>query len=370
MSSHNDRTKPICNSARTRRRRPGVLDGKERKGSMSGRDYNIGVFMPSDAAGVAQLFREVYGDGYPVKIVYNPEELVAAFENNEYIPVVARTQDDRIVGFSSLYRSAPHKGVYETGQFLVSPDYRDTPIFGMLSRFAVKAASTITGLEVLFAENVCNHTLTQRAGILFKHRETAMEIDLMPAEAYERDDTAPGRVSTVNMFRTFVSQPHIVHVPLVYEEPVRYIYDGFDDSRTLVSSTAGLPSGGPTEISTRVFDFAQLARATVHQVGTDFERALDAEEKRIAGTRCTVIQVWLNLSWPWIGAVVNILRGRGFFLGGILPRWFGEDGFLMQKVLHRPNWEGIHLYTDRAAHILRFIRDDWEKNRNRKLSLI
>ena len=73
------------------------------------------------------------------------------------------------------------------------------------------------------------------------------------------------------------------------------------------------------------------------------------------------IQVWLKLSWPWTGAVVNILRDRGFFLGGILPRWFGEDGFLMQKILHRPNWEGISLHTNRAAQILGFIRNDWER---------
>ncbi len=328
---------------------------------MSGRDYKIDLFRPGDAAGVAQLFREVYGEGYPVKIVYDPEQLVAAFENNEYIPVVARTPDNRIVGFSSLYRSAPHKGIYETGQFLVSPDYRNTPIFGMLSKHAVKAAPTIPGLDVLFAENVCNHTLTQRAGIMFKHIETAIEIDLMPAEAYEREDAAPGRVSTVDMFRTFVHKPHVVHVPEIYGGPVRYIYDGFDDSRTLISSTAGLPSGGSTEIATQVFDFAQLARVTIHQVGIDFETAFNAEEKRIAEKHCTVIQAWLKSSWPWIGAVVNILRDRGFFLGGILPRWFGEDGFLMQKVLQRPNWEGINLYTDRAKQILRFIRQDRER---------
>ncbi len=328
---------------------------------MSRRDYTIDFFRPHDAAGVAELFRQVYGDGYPVKIVYNPEQLVTGVESREYIPVVARTPDNRIVGFSSLYRSAPHKGIYETGLFLVSPDYRNTPIFGMLSRQAVRAALTIPGLDVLFAENVCNHTLTQRAGIMFKHIETAIEIDLMPPEAYEDGQAAPGRVSTVNMFRTFVHGPHVVYVPEVYEECVRFIYDGFDDSRTPIPSMDSLPSGGITGISTEIFDFAQLARVTIHEVGADFEAAFDAEEKRIGDKECEVIQVWLKLSWLWVGEVTDILRNRGFFLGGILPRWFGEDGFLMQKVRVRPNWEGINLHTDRAVQILRFIRDDWER---------
>lgn len=332
---------------------------------MSGRDYRIDLFSPGDAAGVAQLFREVYGDGYPVKIVYNPEQLVAAFEKNEYVPVLARTPDNRIVGFTSLYRSAPYKGIYEAGLSLVLPAYRNTPIFGLLSRHVLRAAITIPGLETLFLEGVCNHTLTQKAGVMFKHVETAFEIDLMPAEAYEREHAASGRVSTLDMFRTFVRKPHAVYVPEVYEEPIRYIYDGFDDSRTLISSRDSLPYGGGTQIATQVFDFAQLARVTVHQVGADFETLFHKEERRLEERGCAVIHVWLNLSWPWISEVANYLANRGFFLGGILPRWFGEDGFLMQKVLGRPNWEGINLYTHRAAEILRFIKGDWERTQDK-----
>ncbi|OPX95941.1 MAG: hypothetical protein A4E58_01919 [Syntrophorhabdus sp. PtaB.Bin006] len=328
---------------------------------MSERGYKIDLFQPGDAAGVARLFKEVYGDGYPVKIVYNPEQLVTGFESGEYIPILARTPDDRIVGYTSLYRSAPHTGLYEAGQTLVLPDYRRTPVAGLLFRYIMRVAPTISGLDALFCEGVCNHTHVQRAGIMFKHVETAIEIDLMPAEAYEREQTASGRVSTVDMFRTFVQKPHAVYVPEVYEDCSRFVLKGLDDSRMVVASTAGLPSDKPTEIATRIFGFAQLARTTVYEVGADFEAAFDAEEKRIADEYCTVIQVWLKLSWPWIGAVVDVLRNRGFFLGGILPRWFGKDGFLMQKVLAQPNWEGISLHTDRAKQILRFIKNDWER---------
>jgi hypothetical protein len=328
---------------------------------MSERGYKIDLFKPGDAPGVAQLFRVVYGDGYPVKIVYNPEQLVTGFENGEYIPILARTPDNRIVGYTSLYRPAPHRGLYEAGQTLVLPEYRKTPVAGLMFRYTMRVAPTISGIEALFCEGVCNHTHVQRAGVIFKHIETAIEIDLMPAESYERSQTTSGRVSTVDMFRSFVQKPHVVYVPEVYEDYFRYVYNGFDDSRTVILSTDGLPSGGSTEIATQVFDFAQLARLTVSEAGVNFKTVCDAEEKHIAEKHCSIIQVLLNLSWPWIGAVADILRNKGFFLGGILPRWFGEDGFLMQKVLMRPNWEGINLYTDRAGQILRFIKDDWER---------
>ncbi len=325
------------------------------------RDYTVDMFKPGDAAGVTQLFRDVYGDGYPVKMVYDAEQLVSAFKNGDYIPVVARTPEGRIVGYTSLYRSAPHGGLYEVGLSLVLQEYRRTPIAGLMFRRCAKIAPTVPGLDALFCEAVCNHTFTQRAAVTFKHIETAIEIDLMPAGAYEAEQAASGRVSVLNMFRTFVRKPHVVHVPGVYEDYCRYVLAGFDDSRTVSVSADHLPSGVQTGLSSRVFDFAQLARVTVSGAGADFEEVFDAEEKRMRAAQCTLIQVWLKLSWPWIGVVADILRARGFFVGGILPRWFGEDGFLMQKALARPNWEGIDLYTDRAARLLDFIKNDWEK---------
>lgn len=327
---------------------------------MNERDYDIHLFKPEDAPGVAQLFGDVYGDGYPVKIVYNPEEFVVAFENREYIPILAKTQDNRIVGFASFYRSAPYKGLYELGQVLVLPDYRKTSIAGLLLTYAMKAASSINGIDAVFGEAVCNHTHTQRAGAALRYVEMAMEIDLMPSEAYEKEQSASGRVSTVNMFRTVVQNPHTVYTPQAYEDYCRYVYSGFDDSRIIKASEEHLPPESSL-ITTQIFDFAQVARLTVHNAGRDFGTVIDGEESRVKKKNCVVIQVWLKMSWPWIGDAVGALKKRGYFLGGVLPRWFNEDGLLVQKLIEKPNLDGINLYSDRAAQILRFIEDDRQK---------
>ncbi len=327
------------------------------------REYEIDVFRPSDAEGVAGLFREVYGDGYPIKIVYNPEQLVIAFQKGEYIPILARTEDEAIVGYTALYRSAPNKGLYEVGQTLVLPAWRKTPLAGLLFRQTMRIAPTLAGIEALFCEAVCNHTHVQRAGIMFKHIETAIEIDLMPAEAYEREQSAAGRVSTLDMFKILVREHHDVYVPEVYETCLRYIFDGIGDDHVLHLAKESIPTHQSTRMSHQIFDFAQLARVTLHETGKDFGMALDKEEKRIRDEGCRIVQIWLKFSWPWIGEVVDVLRSRHFFLGGVLPRWFGGDGFLMQKVLGQPNWEGIKLHTDRAKQILHFIKDDWEMKR-------
>jgi len=62
---------------------------------------------------------------------------------------------------------------------------------------------------------------------------------------------------------------------------------------------------------------------------------------------------------------VEVFRANGYFLGGLLPRWFDEDGLMMQKLFCPPEWEKIHLYTDRAKRISGIVRQD----RNSVLSL-
>jgi len=52
-------------------------------------------------------------------------------------------------------------------------------------------------------------------------------------------------------------------------------------------------------------------------------------ENQALGQKVVVIQAWLKLSCPWSGSAVDILRNKGYFLGGVLPRWFDEDGLLM-----------------------------------------
>ena len=60
------------------------------------------------------------------------------------------------------------------------------------------------------------------------------------------------------------------------------------------------------------------------------------------------------------GALIDdLLRNRRYFLGGLLPRWFDEDGMLLQKISGRPNWDDIRLHTDAARRILADIGADF-----------
>lgn len=320
----------------------------------------ISTFQPEDALGVARLFTAVYGDGYPVKLVYDPDALVAAFESGENIPVVARASDGEIVGYIALYRSAPSPAIYEAGQGLVLPAYRARGINRLLLESVFGAWSQTPGADVIFGEAVCNHTHMQKAVLEYGVGESALEVDLIPGEAYQKEGSAAGRVATLFIYQIRRDNPATVYLPPAYAAALPRFYDDLAGRRSFLPADphCTVPR---SRSDTRVFPFAAVARVTVEEVGSDFAAAIDEEERRFLAEGLVVVQVWLKLACPWSCLAVDALRARGYFLGGILPLWFGTDGLLMQKVAGRPNWEGINLYSDRAREILGIVRKDWEE---------
>jgi len=321
--------------------------------------FTVDVFRPADAPGVAELFRTVYGEGYPMKTVYDPEALVAAFEAAENIPAVARGPDGRVVAYQAFYRSAPNKAAYEGGQGLVHPDFRGKGVITKVGTYMVRDLLPGLGAEAVFGEAVCNHLHMQKLCISLGWVETAIEVDLMPGEAYVAERSASGRVSTLFMGMVAARRTLAVHLPARYEDALRYLYEGTEDRPEYRAGEGELPDTA-SHLTVQVFDFAGVARMTVHEAGRDFGDLIALKERELASRDLAVIQVWLKLSWPFTGVLTETLRRRGYFLGGLLPRWFeGSDGLLMQKITGRPNWEGIKLYSKRAEWIMEIVSNDW-----------
>jgi hypothetical protein len=328
----------------------------------SQQEFEVDFFRPEDAEGIGRLFRAVYGEGYPVRILYDPKALTEANSSGEYYSIVARTTSGEIIGATHLFRSAPFKSLYEIGAGLVLKEYRKLGINREMMSFTVeKLVPQREGIQELFGEPVCNHTALQKSVAEHGLAETGLELALMPAEAYTTEGSAPGRVAALSAFRCYKSSPHQVFLPVAYEAELQFIYSGLDDARYFVSSEAPLPTDVTSEAQMDVFDFAQVARIAVHQAGGDSEGYLGNLELQALDRKVLVIQVWVKLGLPWAGAVVDILRRKGYFLGGVLPRWFDCDGMLMQKLLCEPDFESIRLYTDRARTIFDMVKQDWKR---------
>lgn len=328
----------------------------------AGQEWETEPFQPEYAEPVTRLFLSVYGTGYPIATYIDPDLLRRENARGTVISCVARTPRGDVVGFLALYRSAPFQGICEAGAGVVHSLYRGGKgVFTRMTKFLQELGAREHGVEAVFGESVCNHVFSQKMCNSLGWITHAVEVDLMPASAYVKESSASGRVASLLDYRTLVKKPHSVYLPEACEETLRFIYSGLDDRRELNLSRNRWPRDSRTEIRPGYFDFAQVARLAVWKTGADFPSSFEREEATARGRGATVIQAWLNLSEPWVGQAVETLRERGYFLGGLLPRWFDADGLLLSRVFHRPHWEGMQIHFERARKIVQTAREDWER---------
>ena len=327
--------------------------------------WELDLFRSRDAEGVVELYRAVYGDNYPVKAVYDPQALIRQEDAGEAWRAVVRAEVGSVVGHVSFYRSSPpNPGLYEFGQLMVRHDFRQTVAATELMVYSLAEIPRLHALEQIWGEAVCNHLYTQQFVAREGFVETGLEVGLMPGESYSKALSTPStdkeRVSTLLAFRSFLPRAQTLYLPPVYEESLRFIYEPIDCGHTFLVSEAPLPAGIKSQATLREFAGAGVARMTFEAVGEDFESRLAEMESEASAGGAVVTQVFFRLTEPWTGAAVEILRRRGYFLSGALPRWFDDDGLLMQKVRGKTDFEKIFIYSKRARKLKEIVRQDQE----------
>jgi hypothetical protein len=323
--------------------------------------YEVGLFRPDDAEGIARLFRAVYGEDYPIKIFYDPAALTRANGEGDYYSIVARSKSGKVIGVVHLFRSAPCGSVYEWGVGLVFKEWRNMGVSSALAKCMGEEVVPSLGMHTVFGEAVTNHLTMQKMMREYGFWETALEIGLMPGEAFTGEGVTAGRVTTVLGFRCYRDEPQTVYLPAVYEEALRFMYTDVTTQRLFRVADQPIPSDTVCDAKLTIFDFAKVARIGFDQAGSDFAQQLADLEAQASQQGVVVLQVWIKLTSPWIGHVVDILREKGYFLGGPLLRWFDDDGLLMQKLLCPPYFESMKLFSDRSRRILEFIKADWQR---------
>jgi len=327
-----------------------------------GQEWQIDLFRPEDAAGVADLFRSVYGADYPIRTYVEPELLKKENAAQRVISSVARTPNGDIIGHNALFQSAPYKKIYESGAGAVHKDYRGGHgIFTDMIAHGIEVGHKDFGIELVYGEAVCNHVFSQKAGYKLGLTTRALEVDLMPAAAYDKEKSATGRVAAMLCFRTMSTKPQTVYLPAAYQEQLQFLYAGLDDTRTLKTANDSLPQDVRTELDVEVFNFANVARIAVLEAGHDLNSVLGEKEEGLRKEGIKVFQVWLKLATESVGDAVTKLRESGYFFGGILPRWFDGDGLLMQKIIGRPNWDEIQIHYNNDRKLADMVRADWEQ---------
>jgi len=330
------------------------------------RGCTVDLFRPGDATGIAHLFRSIYGEHYPHKTVYEPEALIRACEEGSYFPVVARNGQDEVVEYTTFYRTAPFEGVYECGQGLVAERFRRQGISSRLLRHAVDVLGRRPDMQEVFGEASCAQLALQKAAASLGYKESALALDAIPPSvviskenaAFPEEKVGNG-IASLLMFRCLRQESQRIYLPSVYASRLRSICSWLDRNRHFTVAREGWPSGFSTRADSSWFPRSHRTWITVSTIGDDLHHRLGVLEREGWNQGARTIHVRLSLGSPWIGRAVDLLRSRGFFLGGLLPRWFDRDGLLLQKVRDEPDFGAIQLYSARAMELLSWIEADW-----------
>lgn len=327
-------------------------------------EWTVDFFRPADAKGVADLFRSVYGEDYHVKSVYDPEQLIAELRSGTTYRAVARTAEGEIIGHTAFCASSElNPALYEALQLLVHHAWRGTDVAVKLNQFAIPQIPIKYKLKQVWGEAVCNHHFSQRMYTGNRYGETGLELELLPGEGMARSMQAAntGRVAAVVVFRPYEARPRTVYLPPAYRPELEFFYADFDHGHRFASGDGTLPGGKATTGKLSLYPQVAVARMNFFDIGGDFSAVLTEYDRQAHDNGIFVRQAFLPLTVSATGQAADILRQQGFFIGGVMPRWFGDDALLMQKIVGMPNFEGICLYTDRAKEMLSLVKADWQR---------
>lgn len=324
---------------------------------------SIRRLVKEEAALVGELFRAVYGEEYPAAYVYHAEELWAENARGNTYSLLAFNEADKPIAHLAMFRSAPNPKVYELGQLLVLPEYRGNSLGDRLTQYFTDELEKNAGIDAIFVESVCNHAASQKIVAKREYVDTALEVDLMPAEAYQQAQGNSGRVACVLQFKEKGAKVQRIYLPSCYQAELACCYEGLS-GREMQAVDAILPREGETRGQEKIYDFAGVARIAVESIGADFSNYVAELEKLFQAKEIQAMQVYLPLNQRAIGGAVALLREHGFFLGGVLPCWFGSDGLLMQKIRNaNPEFAAVKLYTDKAGMVLDVVKSDWNRRK-------
>ncbi|MGE4291183.1 MAG: hypothetical protein AB7E32_03135 [Desulfovibrio sp.] len=328
---------------------------------LAGQKFVVDDFRPEDALGIARLYYAVYGEGFPVDSVYDPEEMIRLNAAMELHQVVGRAENNDVVGLYAMFRNAPGRRIMEAGSWIVHPDYRTTSLaLRLAKRIHLKPPERL-GLHVISGQSVCDHVISQKMSVLFKAMNLGLEVEAMPPRPEGEAQWCDGRISLLDQFLVPKDRHQEVYLPERYAAFLRSLYEKHGLGRDFpVDQRPGMKE---TASSLLRVEQASLVRMTVTRVGEDFPLCLSAAlGERPEGH---VDQLVLSLAAPGGSMAVEHARKAGFFIVGLLPGWFDHDGFMMQRLACAPDWAAIHVHTDDAKALLEAVRADYETLENR-----
>ncbi len=320
----------------------------------------IRKFIESDAEGVSELFREVYGPSYPIKYVYAPPELVRMAASGEISGVVA-TVDQKVTGFVAM-SCTPSLGIPERGQSVVSPSCQGMGLFRHMLDLLHSIARS-SGIAGLYNEAVTTHPFSQKGSYSAGARECGLQLNYVPGKVdCGIGEPSSSRSAVVVYYVNLENAPESrVFIPQNYQEIITQIYSRI--GITLRPPQAAEPMPVKMTLLNAGKSVLEAGLITVHGYGEDFSESLGRSLDDLSRKNVYMVILDLPMGDSRLLKAVAEAEALGFIFSGVIPRYYENDDCLrMQRISTGSpvDWDGMVLSTDFARTLAEYVRRQLE----------
>ena len=324
---------------------------------MSGDFFRFVLVGPVEAPLVGEVFRSVYGESYIDPSVYQPEALLRKIQQGKLFAVLSLDPEGRPAGYVALGAEAPNPFLWEEKGLVVVPEYNKTDLGSSLVSFFGNPSAWPASATGIYGSPVCHHYFAQIFCAKSGWIASTIQLDLFDAAIFRERPEGLSRVSCVQFFTPMPPAPAPSYWPREYSEFLATITRSRNEPAGRLSEEL-LPDESLTSLQTNELESSRNLRVNVFHIGKDWPEVVQNILVEARTRQLISVQVFLDTSCSCIGEAVRILRSHGFFLGGLAPRWFGNDGLLMQKVNADTRYDLFKLYSAPARKLFDFIRAD------------
>lgn len=317
-------------------------------------EIQVRPMTPGDAQGVSECIARCYGDAYPKRVMYQPEEVAMLVRSRSYNGVVAACGTE-VVGHIGFTWPTTASTVVEAGTTVVDPGRRGQGLMGRLG-LALGEMVAREGAVGFVHFPTTAHAVMQRASLSAGGRETGVMLAYLPAATGDAVGAGgEGRLAVTVVYQPVgVARSQNNYVPRRYEGLLTNFADGLGLSRN-VAEPLRTPSGDSRFDC--VFDASRgLLRISVDRIGADLATAVaSAVRSHAAG----LVHVDLPMSDAALDHAVEELRLLSFAFAAWLPGWAGHDVLRLQHLPFLSDGElSPSLFSPDANALLTVIRTE------------
>jgi serine/threonine-protein kinase RsbW len=208
------------------------------------------------------------------------------------------------------------------------------------------------------------HAISQKLVLATSSIETGVLLGYLPeaTSSMQRPEEPLGwRIPSIMLFLPLGKAPaRTAYVPERYREVTSDIYSRVGLERQLVERGTDLRDA-PTRLRLVLETARSLARIVVERAGRDLVPEVSRLLREIASSDAQIVHLDLRLSDPSTPKSVELLRGLGFFFGGILPELHEGDVLRLQSVREEPRDRSvIEVFSEVGERLLDFVLCDRE----------